>query len=104
LSLHQDKDVGNCERSTHHNFEKYCQAFSVNPTSFPGVTLFELCAVEDLFEVNIMVYELSNETGSVVARLIQRSREIYAETVNLNLYNEQFSYIFDFSKYAHSYA
>jgi len=40
LSLHQDKDVGNCERNTHRNFEKYCQAFSVNPSSFPGVTLF----------------------------------------------------------------
>jgi len=104
LSLHQDKDVGNCERSTHRNFEKYCQAFSVNPSSFPGATLFDLCAVEDLFEVNLMVYELSNETGSVVARLIQRSREIYAKTVNLNLYNGHFSYIFDFSKYAHSYA
>jgi len=104
LSLHQDKDVGNCERSTHRNFEKYCQAFSVNPSSFPGVALFELCAVEDLFQVNFMVYELSHETGSVVARLIQRSREIYAKTVNLNLYNRHFSYIFDFSKYAHSYA
>jgi len=36
FSLHQDKDVGNCERSTHRNFEKYCQAFSVNPSYFPG--------------------------------------------------------------------
>jgi len=51
-----------------------------------------------------MVCELSNETGSVVARLIQRSLEIYAKTVNLNLYNGHFSYIFDFSKYDHSYA
>jgi len=42
LSLHQDKDVGNCERSTLRNFEKYCQAFSVNPSSFPGVTFFQL--------------------------------------------------------------
>ena len=81
LSLHQDKDVGNCERSTQRNFEKYCQAFSVNTSSFPGVTMFELCTVEDLFEVNFMVYDLSNETGSVVVRLIQRSREIYAKTV-----------------------
>ena len=51
-----------------------------------------------------MVYELSNETGSVVGRLIKRSREIYAKTVNLNWYIGHFSYIFDFSKYAHSYA
>jgi len=103
VSLHQDKDVGNCELSTQRKFENYCQAFSVNPSSFPGVTLFELCAVEHLFEVNFMVYELSNETGTVVARLIQRSREIYTKTLNLNLYNRHFSYIFDFAKYAHSY-
>jgi len=104
LLLHQDKHVSNCEHNTHRNFEKYCQAFSVNPRSFPGVTLFDLCAVEDLFEVNLMVYELSNETGSAVARLIQRSRELYAKTVNLNLCSGRFSCVFDFSKYVHSYA
>ena len=104
LSLHQDKNVGNCERSTHCNFEKYCQAYSVYPSSFPGIILFDLCAVEDLFEVNLMVYKLRNETGSVVARLIQRSHEIYTKTVYSNLYNGHFSYIFDFSKYTHPYA
>ena len=51
LSLHQDKDVGNCECSTLRNFEKYCQAFSVNQVLFRALHYFNCALLKICFRL-----------------------------------------------------
>ena len=51
------------------------------------------------FEINIVVYELQDEK----AKLIQRSRELYRETIQLNVFKNHLSLIVDFKKYCDVY-
>ena len=51
--------------------------FKIVPNAFIGVNLSDFIDLEDVFKVNLVVYEL--EEG--VAKLIQRSRELYSETM-----------------------
>ena len=64
---------------------------------FPVVTLYELSAVEDLFQVNFIVYGWgqNNETVNTVAILVLKK-------INLNLCGGQYSCMLDFAKYAHT--
>ena len=65
----------------------------------------ELDHLEDLFQINVFVYELQSMEGSDIqsAVLIKCNRKIVRETLNLNLCNNHFSYIFYFALYSHSY-
>ena len=66
---------------------------------FDGVELFDFVEIEDLFQVNIVVYSL-NETS---AQLVHRSRGFYKDTTKLNLFENHFSLIHDFEKYCNVY-
>ena len=65
--------------------------------------------MEELFELNIFVYELveiyddETEEKSVVAQLIQRSHRRYSNSMYMNLYGKHFSYIKVISLYSKSY-
>ena len=50
-----------------------------------------------------MVYELADHESETVCRLIQNSRKIYSKTMKLNLFENHFSYIFNFEKYSSVY-
>ena len=54
---------------------------------------------EDFFEINIVVYELQDKK----AKLIQPSRELYDETMQLNVFKNHLSLIADFEKYCDVY-
>ena len=62
--------------------------------------MHELILVEDLFEINVLVYELAECENDTVCRLIQNSRKNYPKTMKLNLFENHFSYIFHFEKYS----
>ena len=64
-----------------------------------GVIIDELHKMETLFEVNIIVYKLS-ETS---AQLVRRSRGKYANNMYINLHETHFSLIRDIKAYSHSY-
>ena len=63
---------------------------------FRGVAIEELHKVELVFWVNITIYEL----GEVFATLVRRSLGKHADTMFLNLYETDFSYIRDMTNSA----
>ena len=81
-----------CERDAKDLFTVYCSHFG---NEFNGVTLECLLKLEDLFKVNIVVYSLDGR----VASLEHRSREIYDQTLKVNVYQNHLSVIKDFEKY-----
>ena len=92
--------LNNLEADTKTKFRLYCQKQQINnPSNFEGVSLHDLLFVEDLFEINVMVYELAELENETVCRLIQNSRKIYPKTMKLNLFENHFSYIFHLEKY-----
>ena len=66
---------------------------------FEGVVIDELPKVESVFEVNIVVYNLREES----AQLVRRSLRKHDNTMYVNLYEPHFSYIQDMKSYSHSY-
>ena len=66
---------------------------------FEGVVIDELLKVESVFEVNIVVYNLREES----AQLVRRSLGKHDNTMYVNLYGTHFSYIQDMKSYSHSY-
>ena len=66
---------------------------------FEGVTIDEFHNVETLFEVNIIVYQLSDTS----AQLVRRSVGKYANTMHVNLHETHYSLIHDIGSYSHSY-
>ena len=67
--------------------------------TFEGVTIDELQNVETLFEVNIIVYKLSDTS----AQLVRRSVGKHTNTICLNLHETHFSSIHHIKAYSHSY-
>jgi len=92
-----------CERAAKEKFYKYCHERELNPNKFPGVTLRELVDVEDIFEINVVVYALELDDQSPKATVVQLSRKMYERTMNVNLHESNFSCIFDVSKYCQRY-
>ena len=106
LAVHRGCYPHNLERDTQHFYERYAE---VSNHEFEGVSLDQLPELENLFELNIFVYELveiyddETEQKSVVAQLIQRSHRRYFNSMYMNLYGKHFSYIKDISLYSKSY-
>ena len=76
----------------------------MTPADFKGVTLDDLVELEQVFSLNVYVYDLQEtEAGDIAARLVRRSPYKYDDTMNLNLYEQHFSYIKDLRSYSHSY-
>jgi len=95
--------IKGCERAAKEKFYQYCHVRDLNPNKFPGVTLRELVDVEDIFEINVVVYALELDDRSPKATVVQLSRKKYERTMYVNLHESHFSYIFDISKYCQRY-
>jgi len=65
--------------------------------------LRELNDVEDIFEINVMMYSLELDSDSPKATVVQPSRKKYKRTLYVNLHESHFSFIFDISKYCQLY-
>ena len=96
LTVHRGTDRRRCEREAKKLFNNYCMHFSIAPNTFVGVNLVDFVNLENFFKVNLVVYEL--EEG--VAKLIQHSRELYSETMRLNIWENHLSLIVDFEHIA----
>ena len=84
-----------CEKTAKNLFYKYCIHFDFAPADFAGVQLFDFVHLEDVFELNLIAYKLDGK----VAKLVQRSRELYQETMRLNVFENHLSVIVDFERY-----
>jgi hypothetical protein len=77
----------------------------MTPADFKGVTLDDLVVLEQVFSLNVYVYDLQEtEADKVNVELVRRSPYKYDDTMNLNLYEQHFSYIKDLRSYSRSYA
>ena len=95
LAVHRGANHRWCEQPAKNLFRKYCVHFGVVPEHFAGVQLFDFLHLEDFFELNLIAYELDDK----VAKLVQRSREFYKETMRLNVYENHLSVIVNFEQY-----
>ena len=129
LALHKGHHRMALETAAKSSFRQYTKECI---SDFKGVPFSKLNDLEQLFEVNVVVYELaevkiedecnseneseieddSSETQSnspesssveVAGRIVRRSLDRYQSTMYLNLYENHFSYITDMDKYAKSY-
>ena len=105
---------------------RYCDAKG-SSDHFAGVYLEDLAILEKLFEVNIQVFRLSENTRDdsddadaaddenkgdhdsitedsiIMAELIRRSVTRHGETMNVNLYRSHYSFITDLDMYCKAY-
>ena len=95
LAVHQGANPHKCEKAAKNLFYKYCVHFDVAPGNFAGVQLFDFIHLEDFFKLNLIAYELDSK----FAKLVQRSREFYQETMRLNVFGNHLSVIVDFELY-----
>jgi hypothetical protein len=66
------------------------------------VTLDNLVVLEQVFSLNVYVLQ-ETEAGDIAARLVRRYPYSYQATMNLNLYEDHFSYVSNIEKYSHSF-
>jgi hypothetical protein len=95
------KDVEVLAKTYYHQYLQYRQMASKD---FQGVCLDDLMVLEQLFSLNVYVYDLQEmKAGDIAARLVRRSPYSYQETMNLNLHEDHFRYVNDMEKYSHSF-
>ena len=67
---------------------------------FSGITLVDLYRIETAFKINIFVYTIVEATDEkTTAELVRRSLYHYPETMTVNLYGSNFSYVQDVQQY-----
>ena len=97
LAIFQGADRRRCETKTKELFREYCSKNGIKCDNFFGVTLFDFVKLEDFFKINIIAYELGEKT----ACLLQRSRELYIDTMRINVHKNHCSLIINFDVYCH---
>ena len=77
-----------------------------NPEQFEGIHLSELPTIEPRLQLNINVFELvkNKDEGNIVGKIVQWTHHRYAETLNLNLFQDHFSLITNLDQFCSSYA
>ena len=83
-------DRRRCNRPAKLLLFEYCTHFDV--CEFSGVSLFDFVELENFYKINIVAYELEHNK----AKVIQRSRELYNETMKVNVFKNHLSLIVDF--------
>ena len=105
LAVHRGVvDVKDLETPAKTYYRQYLQQQDMTPADFKGVTLDDLVVLEQVYSLNVYVYDLQEtEAGDIAARLVRRSPYKYDDTMNLNLYMDHFSYIKDLRSYSKTY-
>ena len=93
LAIFKGANIRRCETKTRELFAQYAMNFDV--LNFNGIAIDDLIQIEDLFKVNVSIYQLNEES----ARLIYGSRGLYQETMALNKYRNHLSLITNFEKF-----
>ena len=97
LVVFRGSDYRRCNRAAKQLLYEYCTHFDVS--EFSEVNLFDVFDLENFYKINIVAYELENNK----VKLIQRSRELYPETMKLNVFKNRLSLIINFEKYCRVY-
>jgi hypothetical protein len=103
LAVQSGAPVTNVEVPTKTYYHQYLQYRQMASKDFQDVCLDDLMVLEQLFSLNVYVYDFQEmEKWDIAARLVRYSPYSYQETRNLNLYEDYFSYVSDMVKYSHS--
>ena len=88
LAVHRGVvDVQALETPAKTYYRQYLQQQDMTSADLKGVTLDELEVLEQVFSLNVHVYELKKpEAGKVNVELVRRSPYKYDDTMNVNLY------------------
>ena len=86
LAVHRGVvDVQALETPAKTYYRQYLQQQDMTPANFKGVTLDDLVVLEQVFSLNVYVYDLQEtEAGDITARLVRRSPYSFEGTMNLN--------------------
>ena len=106
LALSRGADMFNLETHVKVLYTMYKQPSPGAPpmNEFTGFKLSDLYTIEKIFHINIYVYELINDKDNPLScHLIRRSMCKNPDTLNLNLYKTNFSYIPDLTMYTRSF-
>ena len=79
---------------------KCCTGITCEPSDFPGVTLADLVTLERAFDVRITVFRLISAER---ADVIWSSKKRGGRPLNLNVYNNHFSFVKNVSAFARSF-
>ena len=97
LAVFRCADHCRCNHASKQLFYEYCTHFDVS--EFSGVSLFNFVELENFYKINIVAYVLENNK----VKVIKRSRELYNETMKVNVFKNHLSLIVDFKKYSRVY-
>ena len=104
LAIHQGVPWDNNLQITHAVRHLLSLVTKEDPNTFEGIQLQDLPDMKVKFELNIMVFQLiEKEDGQVVAQIVQRSHQRYADAMDLNLHENHFSLITNLDKYCKCY-
>jgi len=103
-AVHRGTPVTDVEVPAKTYYRQYLQQLDMTPADFKGVPLDDLVVLKQVFSLNVYVYDLQEtEASDIAAQLVRRSPYSFEDTMNLNLYEQHFSYVNDMEKYSHSY-
>ena len=97
LAVFKGSDPRRCDTACKELYNLY--NLDVRTEVYNGVKFSDFPQIENLLKINVVIYELEEN----VANLIQKSREIYDQTIRLNVYQNHLSLITDFEKYCSVY-
>ena len=80
LAVFKSVDPRRCETVCKELFSHFCSKYPVDV--FSGIDFNDLPQIEDMFRINTVIYQLDEN----VATFIQKSRELYDETMRLKLF------------------
>jgi hypothetical protein len=96
LAYHRTKKRLALERLT----KTYASEFHGDVTKLEGLDVSELSAFENVFKINVNVFELSEDESCTT---VYRSRGTFNDTMNLNVYHKHLSYITNMRAYTRKY-
>ena len=89
LAVHRGAPLTNVETPVKTFYRLYLQQQDMTLANFKGVTSDDLVVLEQVFSLNVYVYDLQEtEAGDIAARLVRRSPYKYDDTINFNLYEQ----------------
>ena len=101
VALHLGASINALERPTMENFERFRteMAISDSASDYPGIPLDQIEDASKIFEFGVNVYSQAEDgTTKLILRTLDQTNKM-----NVNLYNDHFSYIKNLQKYSKSY-
>ena len=102
LANHLNNDVVN-KKLVRISKELYKEYYNIDSSNYLGVNISEFDEIENKFDVEIRVYELSVDQNGNIEAIIQRRSKDGKNCMSLGLYENHFVYIFDVNKLCKSF-